>query len=122
MSDEGQRGVGVPYFDDLEDDTMVPYWSVKECPLPGCSKTSWDKAEVSSWESEEHCRAVLLRHIQNSDYHKHSTSEEDAIVLAETCDVERDEYTAGEIKSWGKKQKNSSEGEPEEAEGCIQLW
>ena len=45
-------------------------WTIKECVFPdSCSKQSWDRAKVVSWESEEDCREKLMNHLVRSDKH-----------------------------------------------------
>ncbi len=34
-----------------------------------CSKASWSRAKVFSWESEDACRSALLKHLMESGLH-----------------------------------------------------
>ncbi len=68
-----------------------------------CSKASWGRAKVFSWESEAACRAALLKHIMESGLHTRDVaehSEEHIRELVRQARVDEHVYTAEEIGPW----------------------
>ena len=99
-SSEGAGGYAGGYGDHP---VLVRKWWVPDCPYPEqCSKASWSRtSKCQSWNSAEECRALLLKHLRNSNLHWHTPAEEHER-LVETVEVLEEEvpwewYSHGRI-------------------------
>ena len=69
---------------DSEDGENRNYWTIKQCPIKGCSKNSWSKVRCWSYASAEECLDKLKVHAMASSLHQLDEERADEM----TCDVD----------------------------------
>ena len=87
---------------DNDDGEQRTYWTIRQCPIKGCSKNSWSKVRCWSYGSPEECLDKLKVHAMASSLH--AFDEERAQEMVDDSDVidsvELAEETAEERKAY----------------------
>ena len=112
----------LPEAEDTGGDRL--YWFCETCPLSHqCTPSSWKKAKIFSYVSEEACFEYLKKHLKHSSLHM--CTEEEALEHLSNCEIKeefeteetrvqvREEYMAHEEKD--AKKKRAREAEEKEA-------
>ena len=93
------------YVAESDDDGKARhYWTIKQCPIDGCSKNSWSKVRCWSYASAEECLDKLKVHAMASSLHAFEEERAqamvddaaviDSVALVEETPEERANYRA----------------------------